>query len=695
MPAAPAAALATPTPAQAAAAAPVAPAQAAPVAAAPAAVAPLPQPGETHAAYVQRAHAALASAIPYAMARNAAVLEGWLAVHGGDPAEVQAGQHFGDRTRYHQISGLVPVFKEHDYPRPVFDRATGRAQMQADGQPAVSVERYDFNALAAICGNMNARIADTGDFAPITDRHTPRPGSPEQQQPQIVGFSGPFYLGQVGNVEPRWAILAREHWFSDQAAKARQMPRRSAEVYLGRPIHERVLDPISALGAEPPALDMGVHYQQRDAGGNDRAMYSGPACWAGMAAAGPVVGVSEAGADLAQYSAGAAAPAAPAAPAAMPGATNVRPPTVAKMQQQQPAKPPAGPAKPPAGPPAQSPAQQEQPAAMITPEDIDVIVKALFETPPFQWVMQQMQGEQAENATGAWEGEDPAHEATETPEQEAAEHQQLAQASPPPPAPAPAPHAPPAMHAPPPAAPAGLPMAAAPRPPAMPAQPMPPRAAAPAAAGSGCGPGGRMGYSQATADAGTASAAPTLGDPNAAEGLVAEGNLRAQYSAALAELQTLRQQQAETLAAAERQRRASMLQGLRASGYPVDPAEELQRCGLEAMTAPQFDQHLQTIARYAAAHQIPVGQHVIAPTLTGEDPGATGASTRGGAKTAEPDFCQTEEFRAEVQRACYAAQNRPDYNPSDTTLYSRVRSQVIERRLATASAKTVEAGGIA
>jgi hypothetical protein len=86
---------------------------------------------------------------------------------------------------------------------------------------------------------------------------------------------------------------------------------------------------------------------------------------------------------------------------------------------------------------------------------------------------------------------------------------------------------------------------------------------------------------------------------------------------------------------------------------------------------------------------------VIAPTLTGEDPGATGASTRGGAKTAEPDFCQTEEFRAEVQRACYAAQNRPDYNPSDTTLYSRVRSQVIERRLATASAKTVEAGGIA
>jgi len=116
--------------------------------------------------------------------------------------------------------------------------------------------------LAAIVANCNRRIEETGDYAVITLGHTPAPGQ-EKPEPEVVGFAGPFRLGEFGG---RPAILADFHIFQEHKDVLKKYPRRSPEFRLVEDLRQTHLDPIALLGAEPPRLDMGLTllYQERD-----------------------------------------------------------------------------------------------------------------------------------------------------------------------------------------------------------------------------------------------------------------------------------------------------------------------------------------------------------------------------------------------------------------------------------------------
>lgn len=139
----------------------------------------------------------------------------------------------------------VPIFAEH-----VATERSGR------------VVKYDRRALEHIVARCNERILDTGDFAPLTAGHTPsKEGLPF---PEVLGYDGPFRVGILGNKKPRWAIFVDEHIRKDCYAKAKSLPRRSPEVWAEPRMEDRILDPIAALGAETPRLDLGtVLYARR------------------------------------------------------------------------------------------------------------------------------------------------------------------------------------------------------------------------------------------------------------------------------------------------------------------------------------------------------------------------------------------------------------------------------------------------
>jgi hypothetical protein len=306
---------------------------------------PIPQPtrNETEAEFVKRAHDSMISECPDAELRNAKIFKAWDSARGESDLQRKAYAKFPD-SQFAHIE-YVPAFKEHEYPRIARER-NGQLLLDDDGNPQTIVEKYDFNALRSICDNLNYRIADTGDFSPITDKHSPRSGS-EESKPGILGFAGPFRLGMIGNKEPKWAILASEHWFRDKSHLAREMPRRSAEVYLGRPMEERILDPIAALGADTPALDMGIHYSQ-EASGELVACYSGP----------PI---------LARYNA-----------ACFPGGANAAPPKEVELKRKYSDNP--------------KPTEAEM---AISPEDVNTIVQAIMQLEPMQWVISKMEADKA------------------------------------------------------------------------------------------------------------------------------------------------------------------------------------------------------------------------------------------------------------------------------------------------------------
>lgn len=232
-----------------------------------------PHAHEDEAEFAERAHHALAADLPDADERTSAVFDAWREARGESDEEKAAHAKFPD-DEYAHIQN-VPVFMEHDYPRYLLER-DGKPKLDADGRQIQVIEKYDLEALKSICANLNYRIRNTKDFSPISDKHSPRKGS-EESKPRLFGFSGPYGLGQVGNEDTKWAIVAKqEHWFKDKAHLAREYPRRSPEVYLGRPMADRILDPITALGADTPALDMGIHYAEDESSGELMAMYSGP-----------------------------------------------------------------------------------------------------------------------------------------------------------------------------------------------------------------------------------------------------------------------------------------------------------------------------------------------------------------------------------------------------------------------------------
>ena len=110
----------------------------------------------------------------------------------------------------------VPVFTEHEV-------------TVGEGRKI----RFGPQELQAVADRCNQRIKETGDFATLTIGHTPSPDNRAKgaEDPEVVGFAGPFRMGRLGK-KGRYAILADFKVFRRDAEKVRKHPRRSPELWL-------------------------------------------------------------------------------------------------------------------------------------------------------------------------------------------------------------------------------------------------------------------------------------------------------------------------------------------------------------------------------------------------------------------------------------------------------------------------------
>lgn len=217
----------------------------------------VPMRGESQAAFAERYHSTMAKTIPQTERRDVEMMKCWRqAVQGGDLEGRCSGRFPAEQ--FVRVRD-VPVFAEH-------------TTKDRDGKPVV----YNRAALQAIADRCNERILDTGDFPPLTDGHTPSQEdlTAGRPMPVVLGYAGPFRLGQIGNRNPRWAIFCDEFHHVGDRARLLKLQRRSPEVWLEPRMEDRFMDPIAALGAETPRLDLGMSRFCRTADGRTVEKYS-------------------------------------------------------------------------------------------------------------------------------------------------------------------------------------------------------------------------------------------------------------------------------------------------------------------------------------------------------------------------------------------------------------------------------------
>jgi hypothetical protein len=296
-----------------------------------------PQPGESQPAFAVRFHSSMRRAIPDTDQRNRAMFAAWQEVGDGGQLNRIASQEF-PAEKYVRVP-CAPVFKEH---------ATREGR---DRRPV----KYGRDELIALIDSNNHRIADTGNFSPITDGHTPSDEDVEAgraKRPDVLGYAGPYYLGMIGRKEPRWAIFADEHHRKECFERSKAKRYRSPEVWLESRMEDRFFSPIAALESETPRLELGmVRYGRKPSG-----------------------------ALVEKYSA-----------AAFPSAASV----VVKSTKY-----------------AANSGKED--STMLSPEDRQELVNAILNSAPMQWVLEQMQGgepdgdEQATDGFGEFDDDDDA-----------------------------------------------------------------------------------------------------------------------------------------------------------------------------------------------------------------------------------------------------------------------------------------------
>lgn len=212
----------------------------------------------TQGQHFDRTYASLKDRYKRVDERNRAALGEWR--KSGGEAELQeiVAEKFPD-AEFVTVHD-VPVFAAHENK----DRDSGR------------VVRYGRRELEAIAAKCNERILDTGDFAPLCDGHTPTEEmiASGAKMPDVLGYVGPYRVGVLGNRHPRWAIYADEHYHKSEVDRVRRLTRRSPEVWAEDRIEDRILDPIAALGAETPRLDLGIARFRRAGDGREVERYS-------------------------------------------------------------------------------------------------------------------------------------------------------------------------------------------------------------------------------------------------------------------------------------------------------------------------------------------------------------------------------------------------------------------------------------
>lgn len=201
----------------------------------------VPKDGESQPDFAIRFHQSLMTEIPNTSERNQKCFEAWR-THVGDEPEV------AEARRYHKSSEFlerrdIPVFEEHEIP----------ARKSASGRVIPAV-KYDRKALASICKNMNEQISDVGKFCPITNGHTS--DNRNDPEPEVLGYTGAYRLGMIGNKKPRYAIFADEYHRKDRDELLRGRRGRSVEVLPLPDVHKRSFYPIAALGADEPRLNL-------------------------------------------------------------------------------------------------------------------------------------------------------------------------------------------------------------------------------------------------------------------------------------------------------------------------------------------------------------------------------------------------------------------------------------------------------
>lgn len=204
-----------------------------------------PMLGETQVAFYMRAARAIAKQIPSVNDRTQHIIRLWSESENARDLLGKAEQRFPRDKFVHY--GPRCVFLEHTIPA------------SNDGSRPEIV--YNQKALQQLVDWANYRIANSDLFSAISVGHTP--SNAERQagaaMPGVLGYAGPFYLGQFGNIDPVWAIYADEWVHLADEGEFLKLQRRSPEVWCDEPMERRTMDPIAALGAETPRLDCGMN----------------------------------------------------------------------------------------------------------------------------------------------------------------------------------------------------------------------------------------------------------------------------------------------------------------------------------------------------------------------------------------------------------------------------------------------------
>lgn len=238
-------------------------------------VAPVtPMPGERQEQFFGRAMRAMEASIPSINRRTIEVLRLWCESPNDADLRDRASAQFPP-TEYKHLSPRC-VFIEHAIPGSdeMRDPATNKVVRQSRDEI-----KYGQQELQKMVAWANFRIRDTSMFAALSAGHTP---TPEEQKlgrlmPDVLGYAGPFYLGLLGDKEPKWAIYADEWIHLEDVPRAKKLQRRSPEVWVNEPIESRTMDPIAMLGAETPRLDSGMNPYSRVGDGVVVMRYSGMA----------------------------------------------------------------------------------------------------------------------------------------------------------------------------------------------------------------------------------------------------------------------------------------------------------------------------------------------------------------------------------------------------------------------------------
>lgn len=130
--------------------------------------------------------------------------------------------------------------------------------------------KFTRSSMERIAERCNERIEETSDFVPVAIGH-----NKEGRDPEVIGFCGPFRIGELGKKNKRAAIYGRFRVYKEDHHKVRKYPRLSVELWTSekRPT-EGYFDPISLLGSETPELDLGTRYSRAPRAGQRCVKYS-------------------------------------------------------------------------------------------------------------------------------------------------------------------------------------------------------------------------------------------------------------------------------------------------------------------------------------------------------------------------------------------------------------------------------------